>query len=286
MIEDHLDRLYAARLLTEDEVEFALTSHQTFGGTLLRVLERITTRPSALWIKLAEYTGRACVTNLNALETLEEAVTAPGTTTLEALISRDLAVQTLSVGLRTEGEKLCLASPDFLLDLDDEDLVARANTVSLLGEGHLQCTVLPPDLYRQCVRLAYPTALYGPLTLTQRMAILALVPERFLLHLRGQEHEAIQRGLLSEDDYAEALAAHLQLQVYQHAPLQLGGRPLPDETLRQNHVFPVVYDPATSRLTLLTATEPSPELTLQFERLSGTRVSYQVTTATVIRSLL
>ncbi|GAA5533921.1 hypothetical protein [Deinococcus aluminii] len=282
-MDDLLDLLHEEGLVTAEEADAALTAQQTLGGSWLRCLERISDEPSGLWQRLARLHGRTVYPSLNAVETLEEAIRTPQGA--EPILTRELALMHLTLAQRREGELLRLLTPDPFLDLAGTPLWARAAEVSPTGRGQLTCAVLPPALYRQAVRLTYPEGLAGPLDLSSRLALTGLVPTRLLLPYQGREDQAVDAGLISEDDYASALAAHLGLPLYAHRPPALTDNVLPEGTLRLHQLYPLEAREDGS-LIVLTAAPPDPTLTLHLQRLSGQRITFEITTRTVVRSLL
>lgn len=285
MTEDTLELLHAGGLLSEEEADTALRAQQTLGGTLLRVLERTAADTHDLWRRLARLHGRPVYTRLNDIETVEEAIHRPGGG-VEPMLPRPLALDTLTLAQRREGETLRLLSPNPFLDLSDSRLQERAHAISLTGGGDLACSVLPPDLYRRCLRLTYPEALAGPLSLADRLAVTGLIPGAEMRPYQGREAGLLGDGLISEDDYAAALADHLNLPLYRHAPVTLEEHLLPEEAIRRHDLYPLRLDREQGTLVVLTATAPDDLLGLHLRRLSGWPVAYEITTRTVIRSLI
>lgn len=289
MTDELLDALHDEGLLTPEELDTTLDMQQTRGGSLLRCLELATPEVSTLWQRLAQLHGRETYTHLSRIETLEEAVRGEGGR-VQPLLPRDLALWTLTLAQRREGEVLRLLTPDPTFDpvttrQDHATLWARAAEVSPTGRGQLACALLTPPLYRTCVRLTYPVGIAGTLRLTDRLAVLGLVPGAALSAYHGREHAAVDAGLIMEEDYAACLAEHLTLPLYDHRPPTAEDRVLPEDTIRLHDLYPIEVQEGRE-LVVLTARTPDEALTRNLTRLSGRAVTFEITTPTVIRTLI
>jgi len=281
---DLLDSLWQDGLLSQDDAALIQDTRATFGGSLLRVLERAAPNVTSLWSRLAAQNARPFLKTFSDIETLEEACLQPYQAP-RPLLPRDLAVQTLTLAQRREGETLCLLSPDPFVILTHLDLRNRADEVSPTSRSALRCAVILPAMYRTLMTLTYPSALAGELSFLDRLAVQALVPRSELASYDGREQRLTEQLLVSEDDYALCLSQHLGLPLFDHRESQPLAASVPEHLLHEHGLYPHHLND-TCTLVLLSAQAVSRELNTKLQRLSGHDVTYHITTPTVIRSLL
>ncbi|WP_156372774.1 hypothetical protein [Deinococcus sp. Leaf326] len=269
--------------LTAEQSDLVIRTQEGSGGSVLRTLERVIQDVPALWATMAEMTQRRCYSTPASIETLEAPLKAPGKEGFEPLLSRSLALEHLCVAQRVEWDTLCLLTVDPLPTISAE-LQARANAVSPTGQGRIRFSLIAPELFRLCLRLTYPTALYGGLTFAERLCVSGLVGAEALDPYEQEVQEAVDAGLVTEADYADALAAHLRLPRYAYAPIRAPAETVPLYLRKKLGVLPHSVEGGV--LTLLVTRMLTEEDRLHLERFSGKAVTYQVTSPSELRALI
>ena len=269
--------------LTAEQLDLVMTTQEGSGGSLLRTLERVTPDVPALWHTMAEMTQRRCYATPASIETLEVPIKAPGKEAFEPLLSRTLALKHLCVAQRVEWDTLCLLTVDPLPTISTA-LQARANAVSPTGQGRIRFSLVAPELFRLCLRLTYPTALYGGLTFAERLCVSGLVSAEAWGPDEQEVQEAVDAGLVTEADYADALAAHLHLPRYAYAPIMALAETVPLPFRKKLGVLPHSVEGGV--LTLLVTRMLTEEDRLALERHSGKAVTYQVASPSELRALI
>lgn len=259
--------------LTAEQLDLVMTTQEGSGGSLLRTLERVAPDVPALWATMAEMTQRRCYATPASIETLEVPTKVPGKEAFEPLLSRTLALKHLCVAQRVEWDTLCLLTVDPLPTISTA-LQARANAVSPTGQGRIRFSLVAPELFRLCLRLTYPAALYGPLAFGERLSISGLVGGEVLAPYWHQEQEAVHAGVVNEADYADALATHLGLPRYDYSPITASPEVLPFALSDELGVVP--HSVEGNVLTILVTRVLTEEDRLYLERHSGKAVTYQV----------
>lgn len=282
--EDLLDFLCDQGCLSEEQAALTLDTRASYGGTLLRTLERLFTPAEVitLWGNMAKSVERRYYTAGNQIETIEEPWRGSGG--WEPLISRPVSCHHLLLAQRTEWDVLSVISVNPFIDLSARDLWERAQEVSPTGKGRLKASVIPPVLFRKCFGFTYPEGLYGPLRLTERLSVQGLCPLGSLETYSTKESEAVKDGLIGEDDYALCISQHLELPLYNYTKPEIDWRILPENLIRRLNVLPLRVD--QGHIEILSSAPPSPQATQEIQRQSGLRARYLITTPTVIQRLM
>lgn len=270
---DLLTLLGDQETLTAEQLDLVITTQEGSGGSLLRTLERVVPDVSAFWITMAKMTQRRCYSTPASIETLEGPIKVLGKKSFEPLLSRTLALKHLCIAQRVEWDTLCLLTVDPLPTISTE-LQARANAVSPTGQGRIRFSLVAPELFRLCLRLTYPTALYGPLAFDERLSISGLVGGEMLAPYRYQEQKAVYAGVVNKADYADALAVHLGLPRYDHSPITASPEALPFAVCEELGIVP--HSVEGNVLTILVTRVLTEDDRLYLERHSGKAVTYQV----------
>lgn len=280
---DILETLVEGHSLTEEQAIAIQDAQASYGGTLLRNIERVFTAQEVegLWKVMAQQMERTYFSTPAQMETLEQP-TKEGEQ-WQPLISRSVACNHLVLGHRTEWDILSVVSVNPFLDTTASVLWERASQVSPTGTGRVRASVIGPSLFRKCFNYAYPGGLYPEPSLLEMLAVQGLCPLLALAPYAGQEARSVETGLISEDDFALCLSRFLGLPLYSYTTPEIDWRILPESLITRLGILPLRLH--EGRVEILTSTTPTSELTQELRRQSGRDVSYLITTPGIITML-
>ena len=271
-------------LLSATQIDKALSQQRQGGGSALRVLEIALEQDelNALWKRTADTLNRNFYASSFEIGTLEEACPGPDGI-LKPILSREAALTNLTLAQRQEGTNLLLLTVDPYFQEEPVELLTRAKQINAFGIGHLKYSVIPPELFRRCMDFAYPPQIYGPMSLHESLALKGLVSLRELMAYSDLE-DAVNDGLIREQDYVACVARQIELPQYDGRPPTLTESLIPRSLEEQQLLYSHSIDD-TGTLVILTASSPSPNLTTQLSRFSARPVRYELTTSEMIATL-
>lgn len=280
---DTLEMLVDNHLLTEEQAALTLETQASYGGSLLRTIERIFTpeEVEGLWKHMAQQMERTYLRTPAQIETLEQPIQEDGK--WKPLIPRTVACNHLLLGHRTEWDILSVISVNPFVDITAPILWERAAQVSPTGKGRVRACVIGPNLFRKCFKYAYPKGLYPSPTLIEMLAVQGLCPLMSLTSYAETEIEAVKSGLICEDDFALCLSQFLNLPLYNYTTPEIDWRILPENLITRLGILPLRLH--EGRVEVLTPFAPKAELTQELRRQSGRDISYLITTPSIITML-